>query len=250
MAKFMIANGHPIHESSTENVDYAGSIAIQDGEVLKFVKTGATPGWQPVGAVAYAGGVTCIAAEAKAATDSAGTIKVFANPFEEFWALIAEIENETELACESGSGNAAWVDASFDSTQADSFIGMVIESVTLNAGDVTAGTQQTITDDDGAGTLAFSAIAGALAYVATDTAKVVSVGRNLLYNPNLGLYYVDGSTADEGCMVALDAATGSDLFTIIGVNKLNDPFPGKAAGTLVKLRLTNHYNNCLSALYA
>lgn len=249
MAKFMIANGHPIHESHTELVDYAGSIAIQDGEVLKFVKTGATPGWQPVGAVAYAGGVTCIAAEAKAATDSAGTIKVFANPFEEFWALIAEIENETSLTATGGS-TTTLEDSSLDSTQADSFIGMVIESVTATAGSMTAGLTQTITDDDGAGTLTFAAVGGGEAYANTDIYKINSLGRNLLYNPNLGLYYVDGSTADEGCMVALDAATGSDLFTIIGVNKLNDPFDGKAAGTLVKLRLTNHYNNCLSALYA
>jgi len=248
MAKFMIANGTPLHEYHLEDVEYQGGIAIQDGEVLKYDKSSGDPGWIPVGAVAYSGGITCISAEAKTTASPAGTIRVFANPFAEFWALIAEIENETALIA-TGGGSTTFVDDSLDSTQVDSFIGMVIESVANNSGDALIGSQQTITDDDGAGTLTFATITP-LAYASTDTAKIISVGKNIRYNPNMGLYYVNGTTDDEGCMVQLNIATGSDLFTITGVNALNDPFDNVVAGKLVKLRLTNHYNNCLSALYA
>lgn len=245
MAKFLTSDGAIPLRGYTKEVDYAGSIAIQDSEVVKFARSG-TAGWIPVGAVAPTGIGLYVAAEAKTASSAAGKLKVFGDPNMEFWIQVKEIALATSLTA-TGGGTTTFVDSSLVMGQDDVLIGTVVAVVAMASGDKDADTELTVTDyTSSSGTLTFASL-GSTGFASGDTIKIVSLGRNAIEALHFGLYYVNGSTADEGCMLQMGGATGANWCQIKELNKTGQ-FSGFAAGTLAKIKLVAHNDAAVPAL--
>lgn len=196
---------------------YPGSVKIEEGEIVKFVRTTSSPGMSPA-AQANLTAIGCmIAAESKTASDSAGTVKCYARPYEVFEVPVQEIVGTVTLTATGGS-TTTFVDSHLVLGQDDLLIGATAVVLSMASGNQAANTELTVTDyTSSSGTLTFATL-GATGFATSDTIKITKLSHNIIGALFLGVYYVDGSTDYEGCRIQLHGHGSADCVTVVGLS--------------------------------
>lgn len=221
-----------------EDKDYPGSVAVQYGELLKFTRATSSPGFIPAGAVAVTAKGVGVAAEAKSASAAAGKIKMFGNPDKEFKIKFKEIELASVVTATTGTTTDTIRVATMDLGEDDVLIGAQVSILSCAADATQVGQTYTVTDYVQS-TKDIVLNSSSVAFASGDTFKFTKMGRNAIEALHFGLYYVNGSTDDEGTMLQIVGAAGANFCKI---NELD------SAGTTATIVLTSHYNRAQSAL--